>query len=70
MVQSVFEQIRDQIDDTAQKASQAASAAADALEDSVITARRMAKRGKCAAMEFLEDFRPHRRLSGQIRTLA
>ena len=69
MVESVFEQIGDQIEDTAQKASQAVSAAADALEESVITARRMAKRGKYAAMEFLEDTRKHVKLR-PIETIA
>jgi len=53
--QTVYEQTSEQIADTMHKASRAASAAVEALEDSVGAARRAAKQGGYAAVEFFDD---------------
>jgi ElaB/YqjD/DUF883 family membrane-anchored ribosome-binding protein len=55
MTHTVLEQMSDQIDETSRKASRAASAVGDALEDGVTAARRAAKHGSDAAVEFYDD---------------
>lgn len=54
MAHTVLEKISDQIDETAEKASRTASAVGDALEEGAIAARRAAKHGSDAAVEFYE----------------
>jgi len=55
VTQSGFEKTGEQISDTIHKASRAASAAAEAIEDGVRAAKRTAKQGSYAAVEFLDD---------------
>ena len=55
MAESTLDKTGEQVTATAHKASRAASAVADALEGGVDAARRVAKQGGDAAVEFLDD---------------
>jgi hypothetical protein len=55
MSQTVAERTTEHIGETARQASRATCAIADALEDGVEVARRVAKQGRDAAEEFLND---------------
>ena len=59
MSQTVAERTTKHIGETARQASRATCAIADAIEDGVGVARRVAKQGRDAAEEFLNDTTPH-----------